>query len=101
MKEVMDTAVEDADAKVEEEIAGTIKVAPATRMRETAFKGNMKGNVFQCHGENTDKQQFPKTIGVLKQHINKTFAYPQEVASVYKSFKIVPLVQPPNLTKVE
>jgi hypothetical protein len=32
-----------------------------------------------------DKQQFPKTIGVLEEHINETFAYPQDVASVCKS----------------
>jgi hypothetical protein len=61
----------------------------------------MKNNVFQCHGENTDKQQFPKTVGVLEEHINKTFSYPQDVASVCRSFEIVPLVQPENLTKEE
>jgi hypothetical protein len=68
------------------------------------FKGNtsgMKKNVFQCHGEKTDKQQFPKTTGVLEENINKTFAYPQDVASVCKSFEIVSLVQPQNLTKAE
>jgi hypothetical protein len=43
------------------------------------FFGNtdgMKGNVFQCHGESTNKQQFLKTVGVLDEHINKTFSYP-------------------------
>jgi hypothetical protein len=35
----------------------------------------------------------PKTVGVLEEHINKTFAYPQDVASL--------LVQPQNLTKAE
>jgi hypothetical protein len=72
----------------------------------TSFKGNgntdgMKNNVFQCHGENTDKQQFPKTVGVLEGHINKTFSYPQDVASACRYFEIVPLVQPENLTKEE
>jgi hypothetical protein len=61
----------------------------------------MKGNVFQCHGENTDKQQFLKTVGVLDEHINKTFTYPQDVASICDSFEIVPLVQPSNLSKDE
>jgi hypothetical protein len=68
------------------------------------FKGNtdgMKGNVFQCHGESTDKQQFLKTVGVLEEHINKTFTYPQNVASVCKSFEIIPLVQPANLSKTD
>jgi hypothetical protein len=68
------------------------------------FKGNtdgLKGNVFQCHGENTDKQQFLKTIGALGEHINKTFTYPQDAASVCKSFKVVALVQPANLTKAD
>jgi hypothetical protein len=68
----------------------------------TVFEGNtdgMKGNVFQCHGENTDKQQFLKTVGVLEEHINKTFTYPQDVASVCKSFEVVTLVQPTNLSK--
>jgi hypothetical protein len=60
----------------------------------------MKGSVFQCHGENTDKQQFLKTVGVLEEHINKTFTYrPQDVTLVCKSFEIVALVQPPNLPK--
>jgi hypothetical protein len=31
----------------------------------------MKGNIFQCHGENINKQQFLKTVGVLGEHINK------------------------------
>ena len=61
----------------------------------------MKGNVFQCHGENTDKQQFLRTVGVLEEHINKTFTYPQDVASVCKAFEITPLIQPPNLSKTD
>jgi hypothetical protein len=61
----------------------------------------MKGNVFQCHGENTDKQQFLKTVGVLEEHINKMFTYPQDAASVCKSFEVVTLVQPTNLSKEE
>jgi hypothetical protein len=68
------------------------------------FKGNtdgMKDNVFQCHGENTDKQQFLKTVGVLGELINKTFTYPQDVASVCKSFKLTALVQPANLSEEE
>jgi hypothetical protein len=59
----------------------------------------MNGNVFQCHGESTDKQQFLKTMGVLGEHVNKTFTYPQDVASVCKAFKIVALVQPPDLSE--
>ena len=68
------------------------------------FVGNtdgMKGNVFQCHGEHTNKQQFLKTVGVLDEHINKTFPYPQDIASICKTFAVVKLVQPPNLTKEE
>jgi hypothetical protein len=60
----------------------------------------MKANVFACHGEGSpDKQQHMKTVGVLAKHINKTFFYPQDVASVCKSFKIVSLIQPANLPK--
>jgi hypothetical protein len=59
----------------------------------------MKGNVFQCHGESTSKQQFLKTVGVLEEHINKTFDYPQDIASVCKSFAVVPLTMPDNLDK--
>jgi hypothetical protein len=65
------------------------------------FKGNsegMNGNVFQCHGESTGKQQFLKTVDVLGEHITKTFTHPQDVASVRKSFKIMPLVQPAELS---
>jgi hypothetical protein len=61
----------------------------------------MKGNVFQCHGENINKQQFLKTAGVLEELINKTFEYPQDVASICKTFSIVALVQPDNLTTEE
>jgi hypothetical protein len=68
------------------------------------FFGNtdgMKGNVFQCHGESTDKQQFLKTVGVLDEHINKTFSYPQDIASICRTFEVVKLTQPANLTKEE
>ena len=68
------------------------------------FIGNtdgMKGNVFQCHGEHTNKQQFLKTVGVLEEHINKTFSYPQDIASVCKTFKLTKLEPPANLTKDE
>lgn len=68
------------------------------------FKGNtdgMKGTVFQCHGENADKQQYMKTVGILEEYINKTFTYTQDIASICKSFKIVSLVQPANLSKEE
>jgi hypothetical protein len=57
----------------------------------------MKGNVFQCHGESANKQQFLKTVGVLEEHINKTFEYPQDVASVCKTFEVVKLTVPANL----
>jgi hypothetical protein len=62
------------------------------------FKGNtdsMNGNVFQCHGESTDKQQFL----ILGEHVNKTLTYPQDAASVCKSFKIMALVQPEDLSE--
>jgi hypothetical protein len=68
------------------------------------FFGNtdgMKGNVFQCHGETTNKQQFLKTVGVLDEHINKTFSYPQDIASVCKDFSLLALTQPANLTRKE
>ena len=61
----------------------------------------MKGNVFQCHGETTNKQQFLKTVGVLDEHINKTFSFPQDIASICRTFEVIALTQPPNLTKEE
>jgi hypothetical protein len=73
---------------------------PAPQM----FFGNtngMKGNVFQCHGESANKQQFLKTIGVLEEHINKTFTYPQDVTSVCRTFELVALTQPLDFTKKE
>ena len=57
--------------------------------------------MFQCHGETTDKQQFLKTTGVLEEHINKTFVFPQDVASVCKVFKVTDPIQPTNLTDEE
>jgi hypothetical protein len=59
----------------------------------------MKNNVFQCHGENNSTQQFMKTVGVLEEHINKTFDYPQDVASVCKTFTLTTLNIPANLEK--
>jgi hypothetical protein len=75
--------------------------APRRPIVQTFF-GNtdgMQGNVFQCNGESTSKQQFLKTVGVLEEHINKTFDYPQDIASVCKSFETTALVVPANLPK--
>jgi hypothetical protein len=59
----------------------------------------MNNNVFQCHGKSTSKQQCLKTVGVLEEHINKTFDYPKDAASVCKCFEVVPLTVPANLPK--
>ena len=59
----------------------------------------MNKNVFQCHGKHSSKQQFLKTVGVLEEHINKTFDYPQDVDSVCKLFVVTQLIMPPNLDK--
>jgi hypothetical protein len=70
----------------------------------SVFAGNtdgMKGNVFQCHSETTNTQQFLRTLGVLEEHINKTFTYPQDVASVCKTYKAAVIKQPENLTPKE
>ena len=47
----------------------------------------MKANVFQCHGETSDKQQFIKTVGVLNEYINKTLPYPEDLASICLEFQ--------------
>jgi hypothetical protein len=61
----------------------------------------MKGNIFQCHGENTNKQQFFKMLCILEKYINKMFTYSQDIATVCKLFEIIPLTQPENLMKKE
>lgn len=61
----------------------------------------MKGNVFQCHGESLNKQQFLKTLGVLEEHINKTLKHSKDVMSICKTLEVVELTQPENLTKEE
>jgi hypothetical protein len=61
----------------------------------------MKGNVFQCHGESASKQQFLKTVGVLEEHINKTFEYPQDVASICKKLETAEITPPKTITKDE
>jgi hypothetical protein len=61
----------------------------------------MKGNVFQCHGESASKQQFLKTVGVLEEHINKTFEYPQDVASICKKLETAEIKIPETITKLE
>jgi hypothetical protein len=69
-----------------------------------AFKGNtdgMKNNVFQCYGETSDRQHFTKTLGMLAEHINKIFTFPQDVASICKTFKINIRTQPSRLSEVE
>jgi hypothetical protein len=38
---------------------------------------------------------------VLEEHINKTFSYPQDIASICRTFELVALMQPANLTKEE
>ena len=72
----------------------------ALRPARTVFKGNtdgMKNNVYQCHWENTDKQQFTRAAGVLEQHINKTFPYTKDVAPIsWRTFTMVRPVQPKN-----
>src|SRR5688500_3678558 len=53
--------------------------------KKSNFRGNtegMNGNIFQCHLEKTDKKQFLKILGVLEELINKTFEYPEDVASI-------------------
>jgi hypothetical protein len=40
-----------------------------------------------------------KTVGVLEEHVNNTFDYPQDIASVCKSFEVVMLTMPANLDK--
>lgn len=69
------------------------------------FKGNtnnIKNHVFHCHGETTIKQQFSKTLGMTEELINKTFAYPQDVAFLCKTLVTATLVQVvANLTKAE
>ena len=70
----------------------------------SGFKGNtdgMKGHVFQCHGENTDKQQFTKTVGVLEEYINKTLTYPQDVATICTDFELATIKQPERPTEKE
>jgi hypothetical protein len=66
------------------------------------FKGNtddMKGHVFQCHAEQASRQQFLKTVGVLGEYIDKKLDYPQDIASLCRSFEIKVLVKPDNLDK--
>jgi hypothetical protein len=61
----------------------------------------MKGNIFQCHGESASKQQFLKTVGVLEEHINKPFEYPQDVASICKKLETAEIARTKTITKDE
>jgi hypothetical protein len=62
----------------------------------------MKWNVFRCHGEHTDKQQFSKTMGVLKEYIGKNMTYPGVVTELCEeSFAIPTLVEPSPISKAE
>jgi hypothetical protein len=67
------------------------------------FFGNTDGmnkNVFQTPAENVNKQQFLKTVGVLNQHINKTFEHPKDVASACESFTVTVIPQPASLSPI-
>jgi hypothetical protein len=57
----------------------------------------MNKDVFQTPAENLKKQQFLKSVGVLNEHINKTFEHPKDIASACKSFALTPMPQPANL----
>jgi hypothetical protein len=46
------------------------------------------------YSEHTDKQQFPRTLGVLEEYINKTVSYPQDVASICTTFAFTPPTRP-------
>jgi hypothetical protein len=61
----------------------------------------MNGNVFQCHGEKVDRQQFTKTVKALEEHINKTFEFPKDIAPICTIFNLPTLSPPPNLTAEE
>ncbi len=61
----------------------------------------MNGNVFQCHGEKVDRQQFIKTVKALEEHINKTFEFPQDIALICTNFSLPTLSPPPNLSAEE
>jgi hypothetical protein len=61
----------------------------------------MKGKVFQCHGESASKQQFLKTVGVLQEHINKTFEYPQDIVSICKKLKTTEIRIPEEIIQDE
>jgi hypothetical protein len=73
---------------------------PANRCKDFPWKHRWhERQHFSVPWQNLNKQQFLKTVGVLEEHIDKTFEYPQDIASVCKKSVIVPLVKPPNLTK--
>ena len=96
-EEAEDAVVEAAAVLVEPATEAASTHRPAARAILEGNTDGMKANVFQCHGENTDKQQFTKTVGVLEQHINKTFTYPEDIALICRTFTIVQPVQPKNL----
>ena len=61
----------------------------------------MNGNVFQCHGEKVDRQQFIKTVKALEEHINKTFEFPQDIAPMCTNYAWPTMSPQPNLSAEE
>jgi len=50
----------------------------ALRTQTTAFKGSsaeMNGNVFKCYEEQTNRQQYAKTLEALESHAKKTLKF--------------------------
>jgi hypothetical protein len=68
------------------------------------FQGNTEGmnsNVFQCHNETQDRQQFDKTIDALYEYINKELKFAGDVSTLCDTFDVIDLntVQPDDLNK--
>jgi len=68
------------------------------------FKGEtseMNGNVFQCYGETTNKQQFIKTMEMLEYYIRTTMTFSQDIRPICITYEVPTIEEPKDLTDTE
>jgi hypothetical protein len=60
----------------------------------------MNGHVFQVHSENTDPQQFDKTMEALSEYAMKALKYPGDLVPFFKDLNIPAIPPVPDLPDV-
>ena len=68
------------------------------------FKGEtseMNGNVFQCYGETTNKQQFIKIMEMLEYYIRTTMIFSKDIRPICITYEVPTIEEHKDLTDIE